>query len=169
MPQLSAVAISRSILRDISRPLPKFMVSLPNLRRLDLSETSQDISLMLGRIRLPTSSPCNMQLFCEYSVVNSKEAVSIIGVFAQNLEYQALAGRELHTLKIGANSGMHEARFEFSISTGQIRDESKIRGPWREEQLSNELTFRDRSLPARGTTWLSHLEPINRLSNLFQG
>jgi hypothetical protein len=160
MPQLSAVTISRSILRDISLPLPKLMVSLSNLRRLDLSETSQDINLMLDRIRLPTSSPCNMQLFCENSVVNSKETASIIGVFTQNLEYQALAGRELHTFKIGANSAMNEARFEFSISTEQIRDESEIRRPWREERLSNELTFHDRSLSVGGTTWLSYLEPI---------
>ncbi|KIJ90760.1 hypothetical protein K443DRAFT_686538, partial [Laccaria amethystina LaAM-08-1] len=164
--QLSAVTISRSILRDTSLPIPKLMVSLPNLRRLDLSKSSQDISLMLHRIRLPTSSPCNMQLFCEDSVV---ETASIIGVSTQNLEYQALAGRKLHTLKIGANSGMHEARFEFSISTGQIRDESEIRGPWREERLSNKLMFHDRSLSPRGTTWMSYLEPINRLSNLFQG
>ncbi|KIJ96672.1 hypothetical protein K443DRAFT_682195 [Laccaria amethystina LaAM-08-1] len=169
MPQLSAVTISRSILRDILLPLPKLMVSFPNLRRLDLSETSQDISLMLDRIRLPTSSPCNMQLFCEDSVADSKETASIIDVFTQNLEYQALAGRELHTLKIGANSGMHEARFEFSVSTGQIRDELEIRRPWREELLSNELTFHDRSLSAGGTTWLSYWIVPSSQSNLFQG
>jgi hypothetical protein len=131
LPQLSAVTLSRSFLRDISLLLPKLMVSLPNLRRLDLSETSQDISVMSDRIRLPTSSPCNMQIFCEDSVVDSKETPSVIGVFTHNPEYQALAGRELHTLKISANSAMHEARFEFSISTEQIRDESEIRGPWR--------------------------------------
>jgi hypothetical protein len=72
-----------------------------------------------------------MQIFCEDSVVDSKETPSVIGVFTHNPEYQALAGRELHTLKIGANSAMQEARFEFSISTEQIRDESEIRGPWR--------------------------------------
>ncbi|KIJ92881.1 hypothetical protein K443DRAFT_684995, partial [Laccaria amethystina LaAM-08-1] len=109
LPQLLAVTLSRSFRPDISLLLPKLMVSLPNLMRLDLSGTSQDISLMLDRIRLPTSSPCNMQLFCD---------------------------------------------------TGQIRDESEIRGPWREERLSNELTFHDRSLSVGGTTWLSYLEPI---------
>ena len=160
MPQLSSVTITRSILRGVSRLPPKLMVSLPNLRLLDLSETSQRISLMLNRIRFPTSSPCKMQLFCDDSVVNSKETASIIGVFTQSLEYQALAEHELHTLKIGANGGMHEARFEFSISTEKIRDESEIQGPWTEERLANELTFYDRSLFVGGTIWLSYLEPI---------
>ena len=100
MPQLTSITITRSILRDVSLLPPKSMVSLPNLRLLDLSETSQDVSLMLDRIRFPTSSPCKMQLFCDDSVVNFKETASIIGVFTQNLEYQALAGRELNTLKL---------------------------------------------------------------------
>ena len=101
-----------------------------------------------------------MHLFCDDSVANSKETASIIGVFTQNLEYQALAGRELNTLKIEANGGMHEARFEFSISTGKIRDESEIQGAWTEERFSNELTFYDRSLSVEGQFGCHTLSPF---------